>query len=84
MPLIRLPEGDVVAFNALCPHFNGPLWAGRIRGAEVICPWHGFQFDLRTGKPPGTESIMTLTRFPVEIRDGRVFVDTSAKPGGQS
>ncbi len=78
----RLPEGDVVAFDAQCPHLNGPLWAGRIRGSEVICPWHGFRFDLRTGKPPSMDSIMTLTRYAVEIRDGRIFVSTSAMREG--
>jgi nitrite reductase/ring-hydroxylating ferredoxin subunit len=76
--LTRLPAGEVVAFDAQCPHLNGPLWAGRIRGTEVICPWHGFRFDLRSGKPPEMDSIMRLTHYAVEIRDGRIFVDTSA------
>ena len=82
--LTRLPGGDIVAFDAKCPHLQGPLWAGRLRGTEVICPWHGFRFDLRTGKPPGMDSIMTLPLYAVEVRDGRVFVDLRETGGEES
>ena len=65
-----------VAFEALCPHAQGPIGEGRLRGDTIVCPWHFFRFDLRTGKPVGTESVLQLKLFPVVVKDGEVCVDT--------
>lgn len=49
---------------------------GRIFSRErvnVICPWHGYEFDIRTGKHPTDERIR-LRRVPVRVSDGTVFV----------
>jgi len=34
----------------LCPHIGGPLAGGAVNGHVVICPWHGWQFDITTGQ----------------------------------
>jgi nitrite reductase/ring-hydroxylating ferredoxin subunit len=68
-------EIGIVAFEARCPHFRGPLWHGQLRGRTIICPWHFFRFDLSSGKPPNMESVMRLQLFPVTLRDGEVFVE---------
>lgn len=47
--LTALDDGRVVAFEAWCPHLDGPLWEGSIRGDEVACPWHAWRYSLRTG-----------------------------------
>jgi nitrite reductase/ring-hydroxylating ferredoxin subunit len=72
--LTRLADGSIVCFDALCPHSQGPLWAGKLSGEDVICPWHGFRFELRTGAVSGLESILKLRRWPVSVRDGKVFI----------
>ena len=72
----RLADNDeLVAFEPRCPHAQGPLAEGKLHGSVVVCPWHFFHFDLRTGKTPGANSILTVHRFPVTVKDGAVLVE---------
>jgi len=74
--LARLSDGRVVAFDNKCPHAGGPLTMGVIHGSEIICPWHFFRFDMLSGKPAAIrESILQMRVFPVEVKDGQVFVE---------
>jgi nitrite reductase (NADH) small subunit len=43
-------EGRISAIDGICPHQGGPLAEGQLEGALVTCPWHGWQFDVRTGQ----------------------------------
>src|SRR5437899_9582795 len=45
-------EGEICATDNVCPHWGGPLGQGVIEDGKLICPWHGWQFDLRTGETP--------------------------------
>ena len=40
---------------------------------NIVCPWHGLEFDVRTGKHPGNEGI-TLDPLPVQIDGGEIYV----------
>jgi len=40
---------------------------------NIICPWHGFEFDIRTGVHP-TDKRVRLRRIPVRVTDGAVYV----------
>lgn len=42
-------EGQFYAIDNDCPHRQGPLARGRLEGATIRCPMHGWLFDLRTG-----------------------------------
>jgi nitrite reductase/ring-hydroxylating ferredoxin subunit len=42
--------GTLVAFPRQCPHQLGPLDAGELRDGVVTCPWHGYRFDVTTGR----------------------------------
>ncbi len=42
-------DGELVVYSAICPHILGPLGAPG-PGGRIQCPWHGYQFDLRTGR----------------------------------
>jgi len=43
--------GDELAVHAVvCPHLLGPLDACEVKGGRIRCPWHGFEFDIRTGR----------------------------------
>lgn len=42
-------DGKVYAINAVCPHKGGPLGEGDLDDEEVICPWHAFMFNVKTG-----------------------------------
>ena len=51
--VFRCRSGEVFATSAECPHRGGPLADGLVGGHSVICPLHGFVFDLRTGDGAG-------------------------------
>lgn len=44
--------GKFHAVDNTCPHRGGPLGEGHLEGTLVTCPWHGWQFDVRTGSSP--------------------------------
>lgn len=67
--------GGYVAFEPRCPHALGPLAEGKRNGDVIICPWHFFRFDLRTGKTANATSILELRRFPVTVKDGQIFIE---------
>ena len=78
-------DGQWAAMDNRCPHQNGPLGEGSIeKGIEdkcwVRCPWHGWDFDPLTGKPPGGHEDTGQQMFPVDIRDGEIFVGLEAEP----
>ena len=55
-------DSTFYAFGNLCPHFNGPLDRGKLRGFKVTCPWHGSVFDVKSGLPlegPATSPVPT-------------------------
>jgi thiamine pyrophosphate-dependent acetolactate synthase large subunit-like protein/nitrite reductase/ring-hydroxylating ferredoxin subunit len=69
------------AFGAIdnhCPHQGGPLGEGSIEGAYLRCPWHGYDYDPITGTPPPGFTDAPK-HFPVEVRDGAVFVALPAE-----
>ncbi len=42
-------DGELVVYSSMCPHMLGPLGTPDAVG-EIVCPWHGYQFDLRSGR----------------------------------
>jgi nitrite reductase (NADH) small subunit len=65
--LVRI-EGQVQAFDGMCPHVGGPLERGDLVGHTVTCPLHGWRFDLRKGGEE-THGFACLRTFPVR-QDG--------------
>jgi nitrite reductase (NADH) small subunit len=43
-------NGTISVLDGVCPHEGGPLGEGSIEDGRVVCPWHGYAFDLRTGE----------------------------------
>ena len=42
-------HGEVFAVQDSCPHLFANLSAGELNGASIVCPWHGSEFDMRSG-----------------------------------
>lgn len=66
-------QGKIYALDNACPHMGGPLGEGELEGCVVTCPWHGWQFDVKTGaclNMPGDDS----TSLPLEIRDHEIYL----------
>jgi nitrite reductase (NADH) small subunit len=42
-------DGAVCVLDGTCPHESGPLGEGSIEGGKLVCPWHAYAFDVKTG-----------------------------------
>ena len=62
------------ALDNRCPHQGGPLGEGSIENGWLRCPWHGYDYDPITGRPPEGSSD-SVTTYPVEIREDGVYVE---------
>jgi nitrite reductase (NADH) small subunit len=68
-------DGKITAIDGICPHQGGPLADGMLEGTLVTCPWHGWQFDVCTGKTPlGAKLKQTIYEVKVEGQDVLVAV----------
>jgi len=67
-------DGRLYALDGVCPHQGGPLGEGELVGGRVTCLWHGWSFDLETGRC-AEEPDEAVERFPVREADGLVTVE---------
>jgi nitrite reductase/ring-hydroxylating ferredoxin subunit len=67
-------DGNLFALDGICPHAGGPLGEGTLCGPVVTCPWHGWQFDVTTGRHSLNPRI-EQTRFPLRIEGNDVWVE---------
>jgi 3-phenylpropionate/trans-cinnamate dioxygenase ferredoxin component len=76
-------DGDeVFAVEDTCSHAAVALSEGEVAECTVECWLHGSRFDLRTGKPTGLPATEPIATFPVDVRDGHVYVDTETTLNG--
>ena len=82
--------GDVHAFANRCPHHGAPMCRAQVSGTMrpsdpnqfiydldgliVKCPWHAYEFDVRSGEAMGGIIGSRLFIYHCEVRDGEVFV----------
>jgi nitrite reductase (NADH) small subunit len=67
-------DGKFYAIDNVCLHRGGPLAQGELHGKVVTCPWHGWQYDVTTGKVALNPAI-GVQCYPVEVRGEDIFVD---------
>jgi nitrite reductase (NADH) small subunit len=65
---------EVHALANACPHREGPLAFGDLRGSTVFCPLHAWDFDVRTGRCGEFPSVAVRT-YPVLLRGDEVLLD---------
>ena len=75
-------ENRLSAVSNTCRHQGGPLGEGRVINGCIVCPWHGYEYDVLTGCAPSpfTEKVPT---FRVKVEAGTVFVDPTPHPPGE-
>jgi len=66
--------GKFFAINNTCLHRGGPLGQGSLQDKIVTCPWHGWEYDVTTGKLLQNPT-MGVACYPTEVRGAEVFVD---------
>ena len=64
--------GALFALDGRCPHQGGPLGEGNICEGALRCPWHGYDFELKTGKGRGNEHAVEALK--VREENGRVEI----------
>jgi nitrite reductase/ring-hydroxylating ferredoxin subunit len=67
--------GTVTALSGICIHRGGPLGQGQIENGHVICPFHMWAFDCRTGAYDYDPSQAVAT-FEVKVEEGEIFLRT--------
>jgi nitrite reductase/ring-hydroxylating ferredoxin subunit len=83
-------DGELRAWSNFCPHDGAPVCLGAVTGTTessgsydaswvkegdiLRCPWHGWEFDIQTGKSV-VEPTKTLRSYPVHVEDGWIIVE---------
>ncbi len=70
-------DDAIYAFSDSCRHEGGPLSSGVLIGDTVTCPWHGWIYNVRTGKSIVPPVGLRIATYPVHIRQGVVYVEIS-------
>ena len=66
--------GAFYAINNTCLHRGGPLGEGQLEGKVVTCPWHGWQYDVTTGKTVQNPNA-GVGCYATEVRGDEVYVN---------
>ena len=66
-------DGTYYAIDNTCVHQGGPLGEGVMDGENIICPWHSWRYNVKTGASPSNPSVSVKT-YPVKIDNGEVKV----------
>ena len=68
--------GELHALDGVCPHAGGPLGEGALHGYTLVCPWHAWEFDCRTGANDFDPDVIVPT-LPVKIEGSDILLDVS-------
>ncbi len=94
--LVRTRDGAIYALNDRCPHHGARLSFGPVlervdacgrdyalRAGEYVlrCPWHSYEFELATGRCLVDPARMRVRTYPVDVRDGQVYVSLGRTSG---
>ncbi len=88
--IVRLAGGALHAVRNRCPHKGAPVCKGILGGTwppsavgelaferdgeVLVCPWHGYEFDLNSGLELYQKRPTRLRKYDVAVEDGQVFV----------
>lgn len=64
--------GTYYAIGDVCTHDNGPLGDGDLEDHTIVCPRHGGEFDVRTGKAIMLPVVEDIPAYPVRVVNGNL------------
>jgi nitrite reductase (NADH) small subunit len=67
-------NGTISAMDNVCLHRGGPLGQGAIEENKVVCPWHGWQWDPRTGEAAHNPTVKVAV-YALKIENGNVMIE---------
>ena len=65
--------GKFYAIDNVCPHRGGPLGEGAIDEGAIMCPWHAWSFDIKSGKCRSAD--FNQPTFPAKAEGEEVMID---------
>lgn len=66
--------GTFYAIDNTCKHRGGPLGEGELDGTTVVCPWHGWEYDVTSGANIDDPSVK-LGCYPAKVEGGDVLLE---------
>jgi len=72
-------DGQPCAISNVCNHKAGPLADGHRRDEFVMCPWHGWEYSVRTGKGPAPYDEEAVATYACELRGDEVWVNCAPR-----
>ncbi len=66
--------GQIFAIADLCTHDDGPLGDGDLEDHNIVCPRHGAEFDIRSGKAVQMPAVVDIPAYPVKVVDGNIWL----------
>jgi len=66
--------GQLFAIGDVCTHDNGPLGDGLLEDNTIVCPRHGAEFDIRTGKALTLPAVVDIPAYPVKVVDDKIQI----------
>jgi nitrite reductase/ring-hydroxylating ferredoxin subunit len=67
-------DGEVTAIEGVCLHRGGPLGHGMVNDGRVVCPWHLWEFDCRTGEYD-FDPKLKLATYRVQVEGDDILID---------
>lgn len=67
-------DGEFYAIDGICSHQGGPLAAGKLSGCTLTCPWHGWQYNVKTGQQLLSDTIRQ-TAYRARSSGGTIQVE---------
>ena len=64
--------GQFFSIGDVCSHDDGPVGEGDIEGDNIVCPRHGAEFEIRTGKAVQLPAVVDIPAYPVRVVDGMI------------
>lgn len=66
-------SGTISVLDGVCPHEGGPLGEGIVEEGRVVCPWHAYAFDVRTGASQQDPEVKAQV-FEAKVEGGELLV----------
>lgn len=66
-------EGEICALSGICLHEGGPLGQGNVVDGRIICPWHAWEYDCRTGEN-SFDPEQRVATYPVKVEGSDIFL----------
>jgi len=79
--VVHADDDSFYAVHDECSHAAVALSEGEVDGCTIECWLHGSRFDMRTGAPSGLPATEPVPVYPVEVRDGDVYIDLNSSNG---